>query len=255
VNCWDPRSEPNYNVAREGERECVKMGEYVAISSQAPQECAEGSTTNEHGPNVQGIMGYESTRVRDNRVKKVCNECDIEKSVSEFHRQKECKYGVRNKCKVCAKARASANYHANRDARVAGKREYNAETREHRLQYLREYRAIPEKRALISYLRAKWNEDNNGRYMETQRRNTIAYRECKHKARVAWADRQYMRDLYNNVSEANQIFGRAGVRPEFQVDHIVPIRHKLVSGLHNEFNLQVLGRVENARKHNRFNIG
>ena len=69
VNCWKPRSDTGYNVTREGERECLKTVKYVAISSQAPQECAEGSTTNEYSPNVTEdvqdvIMGHESTRVR-----------------------------------------------------------------------------------------------------------------------------------------------------------------------------------------------
>ena len=72
MNCWKPRSEPNHNVTREGGRDGLKMGEYVAISSQAPQECAEGSETSEYSPNVQYgrdysvIMGDESPRVRDN---------------------------------------------------------------------------------------------------------------------------------------------------------------------------------------------
>jgi 5-methylcytosine-specific restriction endonuclease McrA len=38
------------------------------------------------------------------------------------------------------------------------------------------------------------------------------------------------------------------------VDHIVPIVHPLVCGLHNEFNLQVLTRDDNIRKSNEFNI-
>ena len=34
---------------------------------------------------------------------KVCSKCGEEKEVSEFHKMKGCKYGVRNTCKNCMK--------------------------------------------------------------------------------------------------------------------------------------------------------
>lgn len=34
------------------------------------------------------------------------------------------------------------------------------------------------------------------------------------------------------------------------VDHIVPLNHPLVSGLHNEFNLSVIPKEENRMKDN-----
>lgn len=46
---------------------------------------------------------------------------------------------------------------------------------------------------------------------------------------------------------------RAGVTGiSHEVDHIVPLRSKLVCGLHNEFNLRVIPAAENNRKGNRF---
>lgn len=38
---------------------------------------------------------------------------------------------------------------------------------------------------------------------------------------------------------------------QHQVDHIVPLRHPLVCGLHCEANLQVIPALDNQRKSNR----
>jgi hypothetical protein len=48
------------------------------------------------------------------------------------------------------------------------------------------------------------------------------------------------------------VFRRVGL--DLQVDHIIPMQGELVSGLHVETNLQLMGRIENISKKNRFNI-
>jgi hypothetical protein len=57
-----------------------------------------------------------------------------------------------------------------------------------------------------------------------------------------WANREKIRSFYIN-------------RPEdCHVDHIIPLRGKLVSGLHVETNLQYLPIKENMKKHNTYHI-
>lgn len=62
-----------------------------------------------------------------------------------------------------------------------------------------------------------------------------------------WADRIKMQGFYKH---ARELTATTGIPHE--VDHIIPIKHKRVCGLHNEFNLQVLTKAENQKKGSRF---
>lgn len=45
---------------------------------------------------------------------------------------------------------------------------------------------------------------------------------------------------------------KASTGVDFEVDHVIPLRSKLVCGLHNEFNLRVIPAIENNKKGNRY---
>jgi hypothetical protein len=68
------------------------------------------------------------------------------------------------------------------------------------------------------------------------------YRSSLMRATPEWAD----------MSKIKAIYAEAEAMPEVvHIDHIVPLNGKTVSGLHNEFNLQVLPWRENIQKGNR----
>jgi hypothetical protein len=68
-------------------------------------------------------------------------------------------------------------------------------------------------------------------------------------ATPAWADLDAIKEFY---IKARQLTADTGIPHE--VDHIVPIKGKLVSGLHVPANLQVITEFENISKNNSFTV-
>ncbi|MCY1305953.1 hypothetical protein D9M70_557850 [compost metagenome] len=64
-----------------------------------------------------------------------------------------------------------------------------------------------------------------------------------------WADREAVAAIYR---ERERVSAETGV--VHHVDHVVPLVHPLVCGLHCEHNLQILPGAENQTKSNRFEI-
>jgi hypothetical protein len=70
------------------------------------------------------------------------------------------------------------------------------------------------------------------------------YKAQKTSAYPAWADRQKITQIYEDARLTGM-----------HVDHIIPLKHPLVCGLHCEFNLQLLDPQTNINKSNRFSVG
>ena len=81
------------------------------------------------------------------------------------------------------------------------------------------------------------------------RSDTAGRRAAKLQRTPAWADVTAIRALHE---EANRLTRVTGVPHE--VDHILPLRGRLVSGLHVHTNMRVIPARENARKGNSYEV-
>jgi hypothetical protein len=96
---------------------------------------------------------------------------------------------------------------------------------------------------LITY-QTKWNKEN------TDKRRAICAkrRAMKIQATPMWVDYDKIKEIYKEAKRLEELTGI-----QFHVDHIVPLNHKEVCGLHCEDNLQILTAIDNMRKGNEFN--
>lgn len=91
-------------------------------------------------------------------------------------------------------------------------------------------------------MRAYWGDELNAGVDPKTRRQILFQL-----ATPRWADASKMAAFY---IERDRLTCETGVR--YHVDHIVPLVHPLVCGLHWEGNLRVITALENMRKSNRF---
>lgn len=86
-----------------------------------------------------------------------------------------------------------------------------------------------------------------------EKRRDSDHRGARHRrvrrATPGWANREMIVTMYK---EARALSLTTGIK--HHVDHVIPLRGKLVSGLHVETNLRVITASENQHKHNRINF-
>lgn len=95
----------------------------------------------------------------------------------------------------------------------------------------------------ISVNYAIWKRNNRARCTALQ----VAREAQKIKATPAWADERLIQFKYDLAARMTKATGY-----QWDVDHVVPLKHKLVCGLHVENNLQVITHTKNLRKSNKW---
>jgi hypothetical protein len=156
---------------------------------------------------------------------KICTQCAEAKPRTEFFANKVCADGLQFHCKECHKI-LQRRY---REAHPGRAKEQDDKWRAKNQQWARELDALKAKR---------WRS-NNPETAKAVSSNHNAKRRARCEHLVPFAEPEKMKLVYRKAKE----FG-------FHVDHIVPLHHQNVSGLHVWNNLQLLDPLLNRRKQN-----
>lgn len=153
---------------------------------------------------------------------------------SEYERRRE-RYATDVEYKAKVNASNVAIYRSNPEPAKERSRNHRSANKVAWKEYDKTYYQI-NKPAIQEY-KSQWAKANAA---DVNRRNAARRAVCS-KATPAWANKSDIADAY---AEARHM--------QMHVDHIVPLNHPLVCGLHVWDNLQLLTPIENLRKSNRF---
>lgn len=218
---------------------------------------------------------------------KTCTHCGQVKPLSDFYKQKSSKDGHAVYCKPCdsklrkarkaaeppeqRRAKSRAYYEANSDTIRARAAAWHAENGERAAKRMRDnYAGYPER---YKALNRTWRNENADQIRAQKAAKRAAnpepyrakrrqhYAENKHmyvenaikrkthmqQATPAWADKEMVAKAYEACDFLNMVTGEW-----HEVDHVIPLKSKVVCGLHVHDNLQILTALENRKKSNSF---
>lgn len=175
-------------------------------------------------------------------MRKTCPACHNEKSTADFYCRRD--GSLVSECKACTLARRKLHYELNRDE---VRKRNNASCAKFRLANLEAERA----RVRAACAKNRDRGRNSARQWRLRNPEKHCAKEAlrragKLKATPTWANLSAIEVLY---SKAQALSRETGVL--HHVDHIIPLNGVNVSGLHVEYNLQVITAFDNISKSNR----
>lgn len=172
---------------------------------------------------------------------KTCKKCNVEKPLSEFHKDKKLKDGHSNRCKECAIARAKEHYQSNREDAIARQKAWTEANRDKTREYSRRFyernaERVREQNRAYSSAYSKANPEKMR--MKSAKRRALLL-SAGHENIVTWLE---LLQFYGGVCL------KCGATEDLQADHVVPLAE---GGRHATYNLQILCRSCNSSKSNR----
>ena len=180
---------------------------------------------------------------------KVCTKCKVEKPFDLFCKDNRRKNGIGSHCRGCNQLAGKSwnrrnperkrkhsldSYYRHIEIKKALTRQYKLDHKPRIKEYMRQWR-IENKDRIKQYY------ENNKAWFKTWNSERRAKMNCK------WADRTKIKRIYD---KAMQLSIETGV--QHHVDHVIPLTHNKICGLHCETNLQILTAFENLTKLNKF---
>lgn len=169
-------------------------------------------------------------------MNKVCACCKQTKPITDFNKDRQKTDGLMSYCKPCNSLKTSMFYQKTKTSTrpyiKRGKLTVN------------EYAAVwrSENKEAVKKARDKWASNNTHKLREKGMRRYASQTQQT----PNWLNKGHMVEI-----EGFYFFCK--IFKGYQVDHIVPIRGKTVSGMHVPWNLQVLTAEQNRAKSNSFN--
>jgi hypothetical protein len=176
---------------------------------------------------------------------KSCSKCKQQTDHSEFSKNRARYDGYCNYCKACDKTKP-----VNKETKKVYNTIYRVENAKKIEIYHKSYYLANKE---VYYNRCKkWSEENREQQRVLWRRNYQTdhgrkrhkFQQAKRRAQKLnatppWVNMEEIRNIYENCPEG------------YHVDHIIPLIHPLISGLHVPWNLQYLLAKDNIKKNNK----
>jgi hypothetical protein len=169
-------------------------------------------------------------------MEKTCNKCGVAKPLIDFHRQKDCLGGFRSTCKDCVSQRKAKHYSKNKE--VYKERWALWKEKTDRSEYYASYRQVNQEK-----IKAYW----------TVSKHIAAKNRAIRRARMLQRTPSWLTkgDLFEMECIYKYCDSLRSIGLKYEVDHILPLAGKMVSGFHVPANLQVIPAYENRKKANK----
>ncbi|MDC3159624.1 hypothetical protein OA667_02660 [Prochlorococcus sp. AH-716-G10] len=197
------------------------------------------------------------------KIEKRCNQCKQILKVKEFGIALTNPDGLKTICKPCESKRSIAWSNSTperRETKLARNKAWFQNNREQHYLTAKKWKENnPEKvkevqkKSTKKYLASEKGKENLAkiRRIRTESGKGAAYKRArdaqKRNATPPWQDLEALFPIYEEASILENINGL-----EYEVDHIDPLKNKLVCGLHVLANLQAIPKSNNRAKHNKF---
>jgi len=137
-------------------------------------------------------------------------------------------------CKDCIKKQSKQWRKDNKERKLLENREWNKKNKDKRNSYSKNWRK--NNKDIVKKYNKKWNNTN----LKVRNAHTAKRRAEKLKRTPKYADLEGIKFFYAMCPKG------------YEVDHIIPLQGKIVSGFHILNNLQYLTPTENRKKSNKF---